>query len=142
MIVSWPEGISVRGEIRHTPTHFIDLYPTILELAGVEASPPTEGPALPGRSLVSVFSEEAEWSDRYLFWAHSGNRAIRQGDWKAVVLRSNSKSWELYNMDNDRAELHDLATKQPEKLNELSSVWESLRNQFGSDFEIGSHKKE
>ena len=142
MIVSWPAGISARGELRHTPTHFIDLFPTILELAGLEIPTPTEDPTLPGRSIVSVFSEEVAWSDRFLFWAHSGNRAIRQGDWKAVTRRDNEERWELYNVANDRAELYDLATKQPGKLNELSLVWERMRNQFGRDFETGSHKKE
>ena len=34
LIVSWPRGISVRGELRNNTGHLIDLVPTILELAG------------------------------------------------------------------------------------------------------------
>lgn len=142
MIVNWPKGISARGELRHTPTHFIDLVPTMLELAGVDALPPEEGPQLPGRSLVSVFDQPVEWSDRFIFWAHSGNRAIRQGDWKAVTRRDNEERWELYYVGNDRAELNDLARKTPEKLAELAEVWEKLRHRFNTDFEMGSHRKE
>lgn len=142
MVVSWPKGIQASGELRHTPAHFIDLYPTIMELAGAKAEPPKEGPSLPGRSLVPIFQEQAGGSDRYLFWAHSGNRAIRQGNWKAVTRRDNEERWELYDMANDRAELHDLATKQQGKLHELSSVWKSLSDQFAGDFETGSHMKD
>ena len=142
MILSWPAGISARGELRHSPTHFIDLYPTILELAGLELPDPPEGPSLPGRSLVPAFEAPVTWSDRFLFWAHAGNRAIRQGDWKAVTRRDNEERWELYDMARDRAELHDLADDRPEKLAELAAVWETMRHQFNTDFETGTHKKE
>ena len=142
MIVHWPDGISARGELRHTPTHFIDLFPTILEIAGVAVSPPAEGPALPGRSLIPVLGENNAWRNRFLFWAHSGNRAIRKGDWKAVSRRDNKEIWELYNIQVDRAELQDLAEKHDEKLEELTSTWETLRDRYNSDFEIGTHNKE
>lgn len=33
-IVSWPKGIAARGELRHTPSHVIDLVPTILDVVG------------------------------------------------------------------------------------------------------------
>lgn len=142
MVVHWPKGIQARGELRHTTSHFIDLVPTILELAGADTGPIGKGPALPGRSLVPVFGRDQDWNDRPLYWAHSGNRAIRVGDWKAVTRRDNGDRWELYNMTDDRAELHDLASAKPEKLKELTSSWENLRDQFSEDFESGSHKKE
>ena len=139
MIVSWPKGIQARGELRHTPAHFIDLYPTILDLAGGEAESPKEGPSLPGRSLVSAFNAPVDWSDRFIYWAHSGNRAIRQGSWKAVTRRDNEERWELYNLEDDRAELNDLATSKPDKLNTLATAWETLEVQFNKDFETGTH---
>jgi arylsulfatase len=138
MIVNWPKGIKARGDLRHATGHFIDLVPTILDLAGAKTIPPEKGPALPGRSLVPAFEKEPDWGERSLFWAHSGNRALRRGEWKAVTRRDNGDRWELYNISKDRAELNDLAATYPEKLAGLASEWETLRMQFDADFEIGA----
>jgi arylsulfatase len=44
-IFHWPRGIAARGELRHSPTHFIDVVATILGVAGlppgIEGAPPT-----------------------------------------------------------------------------------------------------
>lgn len=140
MIVNWPKGIQARGELRHTPGHFIDLFPTILDLAGVLNEPSKTGPDLPGRSLVPVFNAEPSWEDRVLFWAHSGNRAIREGDWKAVMRRDNDDRWELYHLVDDRAELNNLASAEPKRLSNLASIWEGLKARYDSDFEVGEVK--
>jgi arylsulfatase len=113
------------------------VVPTILDIAGVDVSSPEAGPALPGRSLVPLFQENETWDERTLFWAHSGNRAIRQGDWKAVTRRDNDNRWELYNIANDRAELNDLASAESKRLDRLAATWDSLRVQYDKDFEAG-----
>ncbi len=43
------------------------------------------------------------------------------GDWKIVSLAG--KPWELYDLSQDRAELNDLATQQPERVKEMSVQW-------------------
>lgn len=139
-IVHWPEGIRSGGELRHVPGHFIDLVPTILELAGVKAEPPEIGPGLPGRSLAPAFAGDPDWEDREFFFAHSGNRALRRGDWKAVMRRDNGNRWELYKVAKDRAELHDLARSQPDRLKSLVSRWEALQTQYDEDFLAGAEK--
>ena len=133
----WPKGIQARGELRHAPGHFIDLVPTILELAEVDAATPQAGPAFPGRSLVPAFERDTDWGNRELFFAHSGNRALRQGDWKAVMRRDNGNRWELYHVARDRAELNDLAAAHPGQLKTLVSRWEALNAQYDSDFLSG-----
>jgi arylsulfatase A-like enzyme len=138
MIVHWPRGIQARGELRHTPAHFIDIVPTILDLVGVHSTPPDNGPSFPGRSLVPAFGEDPDWEARSLFWAHSGNQGLREGDWKAVLRRDNNDRWELYNMVEDRAELQDLASSFPNRLEVLTSTWTILRDRFDQDYEMGS----
>lgn len=138
MIVNWPKGIKSRGELRHSVSHFIDLVPTILELAGIQTTPPENGPVFPGRSLVPAFDQDPDWDERSLFFSHSGNRALRRGDWKAVMRRDNGDRWELYNIAWDRAELNNLAKQYPEKLQALAAAWLSLGQQFERDFERGS----
>jgi arylsulfatase len=75
-----------------------------------------------------------------LFWAHSGNRAIREGDWKAVMRRDNDDRWELYHLVDDRAELNNLASAEPKRLSNLASIWEGLKARYDSDFEVGEVK--
>ncbi|MDB4747638.1 arylsulfatase, partial [Akkermansiaceae bacterium] len=53
----------------------------------------------------------------------SGSRAIREGDWK-LVWDKNVKKWELYNLAEDRTEMHDLAEKKPVLVKRLRTQWE------------------
>jgi arylsulfatase len=76
-----------------------------------------------GRSLVPAMANKP--IDRQaIYWEHEGNRAIRVGKWKLVAMRPRGK-WELYDMDADRTETNDLAQTHPEKVKELSSMWQA-----------------
>jgi len=126
LIVNWPRGISTRGELRHTPAHVIDLLPTILELAGGTRPTTWQGipiPAAPGKSLVPAFLKDAPVKRDSIWWLHEGNRALRVGDWKIVSARENG-IWELYNLKEDRAESKNLAAAMPDKVRELSELWQ------------------
>lgn len=95
--------------------HVMDLFPTCLELAGVNpAAPPPGQPAKPldGRSLVPVLSGKTRTPHPFLAWEHRGNRGLREGDWKLVWSKRVGK-WELYRLDQDRAERHDLSARYP-----------------------------
>ena len=52
------------------------------------------------------------------------NRAIREGDWK-LVAKGPAAPWELYNLANDRTELHDLAAAEPERAKDLAAKWDA-----------------
>ena len=125
LIVNWPRGISAHGALRHTPSHLIDLLPTILELAGGARPNTLEGipiVAAPGKSLVPAFAQDGPVKHDSLWWLHEGNRALLAGDWKIVSTRENG-AWELYNLKEDRAESKNLAAAMPEKVSELSELW-------------------
>ncbi|MFO0800474.1 MAG: arylsulfatase [Gemmataceae bacterium] len=130
-IAHWPAGIAARGALRHTPAHFIDFVPTVLELAGVTKPREWEGvriPAAPGVSLVPAFAADVTLRRDYLWWLHEGNKAVRVGDFKLVA--ASGKAWELYDMRTDRAEQHDLAGTMPEKARELAEVWQRQTDAF------------
>jgi len=131
LIVQWPNGISVRGELRDNQGHLIDLAPTILELAGAKRPETVNGkpvPAPPGKSLVPVFARDGSVSHDYFWWFHDGNRAIRMGDWKLVA--DHKKPFELYDMRTDRSESHDLAAQYPDKVRELEEAWIQHMEEF------------
>lgn len=131
LIVHWPAGIKAKGELRHTPGHFIDIVPTILELVGVQKPKEWNGepiPEAPGRSLVPTFAKDVDVSRDFLWWLHEGNRAVRVGNWKLVAAKG--EPWELYDMSADRAEQINLAGKLPEKVKELERVWQEQTDRF------------
>ena len=59
-------------------------------------------------------------------WETSGRAAIRKGDWKAVYLPSprGTDQWQLYNLEKDLGEVHDLATERPDILKDLLKLWD------------------
>jgi arylsulfatase A-like enzyme len=138
LIVHWPLGIAARGELRHNPGHVIDLVPTLLEVVGGEKPSTLAGvpvPPAPGRSLATAFARDGSVSHDDLWWFHTGNRAIRIGDWKLVS--QGDSPWELYDLNHDRSETHDLAHEQPERVHQMEQAWterlEEARSLAASD---------
>jgi arylsulfatase len=132
-IVHWPRGIKARGKLRHIPGHVIDIVPTILELSGGERQTRFTAPdvPLPGKSLVPLFQKDGIIARKALWWLHEGNRALRVGDWKLVAAGTNS-TWELYDLSNDRSESRNLADEKPEKVRELSILWERMTEEHAA----------
>src|SRR4029434_4065707 len=111
--------------------HFIDLVPTMLELAGGKAEPlPVGAPPLPGRSLVPDFARDGAVTRDFLFFHHEGNRALRMGDWKLVSARIDADAWELYNLATDGAEMHNLASENPERVRSMAARWQELELKY------------
>jgi arylsulfatase A-like enzyme len=126
LIAHWPKGIAARGELRRTSGHFVDLAPTILELARVTPPESYNGesrPPLPGRSLVPAFAKDVTIPHDFIFFKHEGNRALRVGDWK-IVSNGPKGAWELYNLADDRTETRNLAAEQPDRVKALVAIWE------------------
>lgn len=124
LIAHWPAGIAARGELRRSPTHLVDIMPTVLELTGAKKPGEIKGfavPPAPGRSFASVLKQDVSVAHDFLWWEHEGNRAIRAGNWKLVTLKGGE--WELYDLARDRGEANNLAAKRPEKVRELEALW-------------------
>lgn len=131
LIVHWPKGIRAKGELRHTPGHFIDIVPTVLELAGVQKPKEWKGetiPEAPGTSLAAAFQRDSALPPRRLWWLHEGHRAMRIGEWKLVAAKGDP--WELYDLAKDRAEQLNLIAHNPDKARELEQAWNDLTRQF------------
>jgi arylsulfatase len=108
----------------------------------VAGATPKEGAPKPeGVSLRPAFAGKALERKEPIFWEHEGNRAVRQGQWKLVA--KNDQAWELYDIDADRVEQHDLAAKEPARVSELSAAWEAWAKKVGVRpwDQIGGKKK-
>ena len=132
LVVSWPNGIASRNELRHDAAHIIDIVPTILDVAQTERlrlwdNVPT--PLPPGLSLRPAFEGDGLIHHLDLWWQHEGNRAYRQGDWK-IVAAGEDAAWELYNMSVDRAETMNVAADHPDLVNQLVQAWQARWNEF------------
>jgi arylsulfatase len=140
LIAHWPAGIKAYGELRHTPGHFVDLVPTLLDLAGIRAPATWNGeqrPPLPGRSLVPAFAKDVVIERDFLFFKHEGNRALRVGDWK-IVASGAAAPWELYDLGKDRSESHDLAAQHSDRVKELADTWIRHDEEFRKQGAMGA----
>ncbi len=125
-IASWPKGIDGHGQLEKEPAHLIDIMATCIDLSGAKFPTEFNGgktTELHGVSLIPEFHGQPLNRSYPLFWEHEGNRAIREGKWKLVALGADG-AWELYDMDTDRTELHDLSKEQPDRVKEMSEKWQ------------------
>jgi len=129
LIAHWPAGIDANenGTIRHAPGYLPDIMATIVDAIGATYPSTVDGhavDALEGQSLLPVFAKDATGEHRRpMFWEHEGNAAVRIGKWKLV--RRYPRAWELYDMDADRTELHDLAAREPERVRQMAAQYDA-----------------
>lgn len=130
-IAHWPKGNLRNGEIFHQPFQLTDVVPTILELLGANYPKERAGKALlplVGQSMFQAWKGE-DVANPTLWWEHCGNAAIRSGQWKLV--RQYDCPWELYDIDKDRSELHDVSAKHSDVVKDLSAQWEKIADENG-----------
>lgn len=141
LIVTWPGRVSDPGAIRSQYVHVIDLAPSLLEAAGATFRDVIDGrPQIPvaGRSIVStLLSAQAEAPRSVQFFELWGNRAITAGRWRAVSVHEPGTDfqrdrWQLFDIEADPTESHDLAATNPAKLAELQRRWQEEAARYGA----------
>jgi arylsulfatase A-like enzyme len=128
LIAYWPRGITAKldGGYVRAPGHLIDVMPTLVEVAGASYPKNFKGHdiiPMQGRSFAPAFRGAVLTRTAPIFWEHQGNRAIRDGKWK--LMSPFNKPWQLYDIEADRAEMHDLATRNPAIVARLSARWDA-----------------
>ena len=132
LIIAWPgvTGIGGAPSINDVPTTSMDLYPTLLAIAGL---PPRPDQHLDGLSLVPLLRGGDALEREALFWHFphyhgSGNRpsgAVRLGDLKLVEWFEDGRT-ELYNLKTDPGETNDIAKRdssETARLRDMLARW-------------------
>jgi len=126
LVVHWPGGIKDKNAFRNMPAHIIDIAPTMLELAGADPGELNGSYEAPGISLLPFLTEDFLTERPPIFFHHERKKALRHGDWKITTIEEEGE-WELYDLSSDRGETKNLAEENPEKLQELVTLWKAQR---------------
>ncbi len=124
MIARW-KGKIRPGTVTRLPSAFWDVMPTIAQIAGVK---PPKG--IDGISFLPTLLGKPEEQKRqeYLFWdfpGYGGQVAVRMGKWKGIKrnLKKNPDApLELYDLEKDPGEKHDLAGKNPAVAKKIARI--------------------
>jgi arylsulfatase len=152
-IISWPARVADGGGVRQQYTHVVDVAPTLLELLDIDPPEAIRGAPqsqMDGVSFAHTLGDaNAETRHHTQLSEMFGHRAVYDRGWKAVcpypgpslaegaerghpfgtpiteelLDKLDREDWELYHLDRDPAECHDLAGSNPEKLRELVDLW-------------------
>ena len=142
LAISWPGHINDQGGIRAQFHHVIDIVPTILEATGIKAPDTVNGikqKPIEGVSMAYTFDKAntaAPTKHKTQYFELMSNRGIFNDGWYANttppvapwVLNSpmpnvNEYKWELYNLNADYSQAHDLAAKMPDKLKQMQALF-------------------
>jgi arylsulfatase len=149
-VMHWPKGIKAKGEIRSQYAHAIDMLPTVLEALGVESPTSIKGVTqspIEGLSFAHTFDDAGAQGNRHTqYFEMMGHRSIYHDGWRAVcpwpgpsfteagaffgtpipaekLTELDATAWELYHVEQDWAENHDLAEEHRDKLIEMIGMW-------------------
>jgi len=149
-IVHFPNKIKSKGEVRTQYAHVIDMMPTVLDLLGLESPTFIKGvqqSPIEGVSFAHALDDaKAETKHHTQYFEMLGHRAIYHDGWRAVcpwpgpsfkeagtgfgdpisadrLTELDAKSWELYHIDKDFAENHNVADNNRAKLIEMIATW-------------------
>ena len=126
LIVHWPKVVKNRNTFTDQPGHLNDIMATCVDVAGAKYPAEYQGEKitpLEGKPLTPIFEGKKRPGHEAIYWEHEGNQAIRMGQWKLV--RRHGQPWELYDIDNDRTELNNLAARESARVEMMSAKWDA-----------------
>lgn len=124
-IISWPAGFKRSGikpgGISATPIIGSDIFPTLLEMAGIN---PPENLTLDGTSILPILENKEFRRSRPLYWRNTYEEyriALREGDWK-ILGTADRTGFVLYNLTTDPRETTDLSAHEPARFERMKKT--------------------
>ncbi|MGJ8639856.1 MAG: sulfatase-like hydrolase/transferase [Opitutaceae bacterium] len=132
-VVRWPEHIQP-ATVSETPMIGSDVFATVLDVCGI--SLPTDR-VIDGTSMVPAFAGKSVDRKVPMFWrthvsGPDDRVAMRIGDWK-IVGDETLTEFKLFNIPKDHQETNDLATKMPEKTEEMTGILLNLWSEIEAE---------
>ncbi len=120
--VNWPGQL--KPGVIDSPAHVTDWLPTLCALTNYKSELRQD---LDGRNIWPLLAGEipAEES-RSMYWKTRQTYAVREGDWKLLVNRSNNDI-ELYDLENDFREIRNLRDSNPEIVKQMMDLLEEFK---------------
>ncbi len=145
LIISYP-GMEEKGEVCRVPAISMDLYPTLLDLAGMEGDPAQHKD---GESLLSFLRDPGKDVERTLTWHYPHyhgshwrpGSAIRKGDWKLIEFYEEDRV-ELYDLGKDIEESIDLAEQNPGMRDSLKAELHEILDEMGAEYPVHQKSRE
>jgi len=127
LIVKWP-GVTAAGSVMENYVMIEDIFPTLLEMAGLKVEALRGAAGIDGVSFAPLLRNTNGYpEDRAIFWhfPHTYDQfpysSVRKGDWKLIHFHTDGRL-ELYNLSDDIGEERDLSAVRPEKLQEMVEI--------------------
>ena len=142
-IARWPAAIKPRAEFSDQPLHVTDILPTMMDVAGIEyprSFGGKEHPALPGRSFASILKNNDAMPPRTLYFSLFNNMAVVDGGWRMVTAYD--QPWQLYDLTKDRTEIYDLASSNPQRLQEMLALQKAYQERPDVRLRLNSGERE
>ncbi|MHC4445058.1 MAG: sulfatase [Planctomycetota bacterium] len=120
LIVRWPEEVEP-GSKCNVPVTSVDIYPTLLEMAGTPGDPQHKHE---GESIVPLLKQTGKLKRQAIYWHYphyhhsTPSSSIRHGNYKLIEFFEDNRL-ELYNLRKDIGEKNNLAAKMPELAKQL-----------------------
>ena len=154
--IAWAPGFVPAGAMVDELVTSMDLYPTFVHLSGAD---PDTAIRRDGENITSLFKNPEAHKDPervYYYYVYTHLQAVRQGPWKLVLPRPEFPEWtgfsgrfygdgvgniELYNLEEDTGESHNLAGRYPAICDRMMKLVEKARDELGDYNRIGSEAR-
>ena len=143
LVVSWPKKIKPDKIPRSQFYHVNDVAPTLYDVIGIKAPKEVNGfkqDPIDGVSMAASFTNPKAPENKHIqYFDNNGSRGIYYNGWYACTFGplipwvnaqpgladwdSSKDVWELYDLNTDFTQMHDLAKERPDKLAEMKKLF-------------------